>query len=107
MKLLKHIPSWLKSKYLIAGVSFIVWMSFFDRNDVTLQWKRISELRKLQQSEKVMNLQIFGTKSELEWAAEYCRTRARAAWNPEHKERSEYWIKLKAQVADALAKVNE
>ena len=66
MKLLKHIPGWLKSKYLIAGVSFIVWMSFFDRNDVTLQWKRISELRKLQQSEKVMNLQISGTKSELE-----------------------------------------
>ena len=47
---------------------------------------------------------LEGTKSELEWAAEYCRKRARASWNPEHKERSEYWIKLKGQVADALAK---
>lgn len=41
-------------------------MSFFDRNDITLQWKRISELKKLQHSEKIMNMQISGTKSELE-----------------------------------------
>lgn len=41
-------------------------MSFFDRNDITLQWKRISELKKLQHSEKMMNMQISGTKSELE-----------------------------------------
>jgi hypothetical protein len=47
---------------------------------------------------------LEGTRSELEWAAEYCQSRARAAWNPNHKERSEYWIRLRAQVADALAK---
>ncbi len=66
MKLLNYIPRWLKSKYLIAGIAFIVWMCFFDRNDVTLQWKRISELKKLQKSEKLMSQQISGTKSELE-----------------------------------------
>ena len=66
LKLLNHIPRWLTSKYLLAGVAFIVWMSFFDRNDITLQWKRISELKKLQHSEKMMNMQISGTKSELE-----------------------------------------
>ena len=40
------------NKYLITGIAFAVWMLFFDRNDVTLQLKRIHELRKLQESEK-------------------------------------------------------
>lgn len=66
MKALAKIPGWLKSKYFIAGLAFIIWMGFFDRNDVGLQWKRLSELKKLQRSENRMLLQIAGTKSELE-----------------------------------------
>ena len=65
-KILNHIPSWLHSKYFIASVGFIVWMCFFDRNDCTLQWKRVTELRKLQKSEKIFNTIISGTKSELD-----------------------------------------
>ena len=64
--LLKLIPRWLKSKYFIAGVAFTVWMCFFDRNDLNLQWKRINELRNLQKSEKIMTELISGTKSELD-----------------------------------------
>jgi hypothetical protein len=45
-------------------------------------------------------------KSELEWAAEYCRRRARAAWNSRRQDRSEQWIRLKAPVADALLKAS-
>src|SRR5687768_11696147 len=66
MKLLSTIPAWLKSKYLIAGTAFVIWMLFFDRNDVALQLKRINELNKLQESEKNMNRQIANTKKELE-----------------------------------------
>ena len=42
MKLLSHIPSFLKNKFFLAGTGFVVWMLFFDRNDVftQLQWKR-------------------------------------------------------------------
>ena len=65
--------------------------------------KNTQQVRKARELARVEAAILEGTKSELEWAAEYCRRRARAAWNPEHKERSEYWIKLKAQVADALA----
>lgn len=65
MNFLKHIPVWLKSKYLLTGLLFIVWMVFFDRNDITLQWKRIQELKQLQQSEEKMNDQIADTKKEL------------------------------------------
>ncbi|MBA2249845.1 MAG: septum formation initiator family protein [Chitinophagaceae bacterium] len=66
MKFLKQIPSWLHSKYLIAAVAFMVWMFFIDRNDIPLQWKRINELKKLQQSETGLNNQILSTRQELE-----------------------------------------
>ena len=66
MIFLKHIPSWLKSKYLIAGLLFIVWMFFFDRDDVASQWKRINELKQLQESERNMNKQITETNKELD-----------------------------------------
>lgn len=53
------------NKYLITGIAFAVWMLFFDRNDITLQLKRVHELKKLQESEKVMDKQISDTKQEL------------------------------------------
>ncbi|HEX7457389.1 MAG TPA: septum formation initiator family protein [Ginsengibacter sp.] len=53
------------NKYLITGIAFALWMLFFDRNDITLQLKRVRELNKLQESEKVMDRQITDTKQEL------------------------------------------
>ena len=66
MKLISIISAWLNSKYLIASTAFLIWMLFFDKNDVSLQLKRIYELNKLQQSEENMNRQIANTKKELE-----------------------------------------
>ena len=61
-----RFPSWLKNKYLITGLGFVAWMLFMDRNDLPTQWKRVQELRTLQQSEKNMDKQISETKQELE-----------------------------------------
>jgi cell division protein FtsB len=66
MKLISGLPSWLKSKYFITAAAFIVWMIFFDRNDIPYQLKRINELKELQQSEQRMDQQITDTKKELE-----------------------------------------
>ena len=41
-------------------------MLFIDRNDLPTQWKRVKELRTLQQSEKTMDKLISETKDELE-----------------------------------------
>ena len=52
MNLLSHIPSFLKNKFFLAGAGFVVWMLFFDRNDVftQLQWKRdLAEIRESKQ----------------------------------------------------------
>lgn len=53
------------NKYLITGIAFAVWMMFFDRNDVPLQIRRIWDLNKLKQNEKIMALQISNTQKEL------------------------------------------
>ena len=66
MKLISRLPSWLKSKYFITAAAFIVWMIFFDRNDIPYQLKRINELKELQQSEQRMDQQITDTKKELD-----------------------------------------
>ncbi len=63
----KHwLPSFLKSKYLYTAIAFFVWMFFIDRNDFPTQWKRIKELKSLQQSERNMDMQISNTRQELD-----------------------------------------
>ena len=41
-------------------------MMFFDRNDIPLQIRRISELKNVEQSEKSMSIRISNTKKELD-----------------------------------------
>ncbi len=65
-KHLNKIPAVLKNKYLLALAAFIVWMLFFDRNDILLQLKRVSELHHLENSERNMASQIKDTKKELD-----------------------------------------
>lgn len=63
MSKLKYI---LTNKYIISGIAFAVWMTFFDRNDIGLQLKRIHELTTLKKSEQLMTKQIADTKKELD-----------------------------------------
>ncbi len=62
---MQKLRRFFTDKYLITGIAFAVWMLFFDRNDITLQLKRVHELKKLKESEKVMDKQITDTKQEL------------------------------------------
>jgi cell division protein DivIC len=67
MKILKHIPSFLKNKYLLTATGFTVWVLFFDARDfITSHFKERGELLKLQQSEKYYEQQITATKQELQ-----------------------------------------
>ncbi len=53
------------NKYIITGITFAIWMLFFDRNDFSIQFNRVQELHKLKESEKLMTDQIADTKLEL------------------------------------------
>ncbi|GAB4092985.1 FtsB family cell division protein [Flaviaesturariibacter terrae] len=58
MSLLSRIPSFLRNKFFIAGVAFVLWLLFFDRNDFFVQRERRNELRSLQASKKQYQVQI-------------------------------------------------
>ncbi len=65
-KYIRKIPSTFTNKYVLAFLAFAVWMLFFDRNDLPLQLKRVSELNQLEHSEQNMAAQIRETKKELD-----------------------------------------
>ena len=66
MKLLTHIPSWHKNKYLLTGVFFAVWMVFFDPKDILSNLYRRDKLNELQTSELHLKEQITDAKQELD-----------------------------------------
>jgi cell division protein DivIC len=58
MSFLRRIPSFFRSKFLIAGVCFVAWLLFFDKNDFFTQQDRRGELRALQTSKRHYQKQI-------------------------------------------------
>lgn len=66
MKLLTHIPSWLRNKFFITAVAFIAWMLFFDEKDLFTDYHRARELKQLEQSKEYYTDQIGKETIELE-----------------------------------------
>ena len=66
MKLLTHIPAFLKNKYLLSFAAFCVVLLFLDKNDFFTQVDRRTELRELQQSKRHYTTQIAAERKELE-----------------------------------------
>ena len=51
---------------LYAIIVFVVWIFFFDRNDVFTQWDRKNELKKLETSKEYYEGEIAQSKKELD-----------------------------------------
>jgi cell division protein FtsB len=66
MKLLTQIPDWLKNKYLLVGLFFIVWMLFFAEKDFFSGIKQHKKLNSLQKSEQYQLKTIVEAKKELD-----------------------------------------
>ena len=66
MKLLTHIPGFLKNKYFISFAAFCVIILFLDKNDFFTQMGRRKELHALEQSKKHYTTQIATERKELE-----------------------------------------
>lgn len=65
MDILSRIPSWLSNKYLLATAFFVVWMLFFDHNDLFVQHSRNAELNELMARKDYYQGQIDKTRAEL------------------------------------------
>ncbi len=66
MKLLTHIPAFLKNKYVLTIIGFAVWMLFIDRNDFITQISRYKKLSELSTNTSYFNQKIEAAKTELE-----------------------------------------
>jgi cell division protein FtsB len=58
MKLIRYIPPFIYNKYFLASSLFVVWMLFFDRNDVFTQLSRKSDLAEIEESKAYFSQKI-------------------------------------------------
>jgi cell division protein DivIC len=47
LKFIEHIPPYLKNKYILSVLIFVVWILFLDSNNLVSRVKEIKSLRKL------------------------------------------------------------
>jgi len=66
MKLLTHIPAWIKNKFFIALAIFLAILLFFDKNDVFTQSTRKNQLRDLLESKQYYMDRIATERKELQ-----------------------------------------
>ena|SRR5215211_7385632 len=66
MSLFFRIPFWLKNKYIITLIAFVVWMIFFDAKDILTQRERDSELRQLKESKAYYTAEIAKERKALD-----------------------------------------
>ncbi len=63
--MLSRIPNWLKNKYMITIIVFIVWISFFDQNNFITQYDFIKELKSLEKDKAFFIEELNKTRQEL------------------------------------------
>lgn len=55
-----------KNKYFIASLAFVIWMLFFDRNDVISQYDYRTQVKKLEQEKEFYTKEIATVEKDLE-----------------------------------------
>jgi cell division protein DivIC len=60
-----RIPDWLKNKYMITIVVFVVWLAFFDQNNFITQYDFIKELKSLEKDKAFFIEELNKTRQEL------------------------------------------
>ena len=63
---IEKIPSWLRNKYVLCALVFVVWIVFFDDRDIiTTHFRYKKELNSLEDSKQYYEKQIAATRAEL------------------------------------------
>lgn len=63
--MLKKIPNWLKNKYAITTLGFIIFLLLFDQNNIITQYTYRTQLNKLEEEKEYFNKEIEITRKEL------------------------------------------
>jgi cell division protein DivIC len=62
---MQFLPRWITNKYFLATAFFVVWLTFFDHNDLILSYKRSKELKDLKGKKAHYQDKIRETQAEL------------------------------------------
>ncbi len=62
---MKNLLNLLKNKFFLAGIAFIVWMVFFDRNDLASQYDYRTQVQKLEEEKQFYTVEIEKADTEL------------------------------------------
>lgn len=65
MRKFGHFLNVLRNKYIFSVIIFVVWIVFFDRNDLWTQLDRHNELQKLETSKAFYEKEIASTRKDL------------------------------------------
>ncbi len=65
-KFYQQIPSWLKNRYLLSSVFFIVWMLFFDTNTIWSQIKLQMTINKMEAKKSYYEAEIDRVNQDLD-----------------------------------------
>ncbi|MDP5014387.1 MAG: septum formation initiator family protein [Schleiferiaceae bacterium] len=60
-----RIPSFLRNKYVLAGLLFGVWMLFLDSNNLRIQWELDQEVRALEDGVRYYRSELEKTQKRL------------------------------------------
>ncbi len=63
---MKRLINLLRNKYFLAAMAFVVWMLFFDRNDLMSQYDYRSQVNKLQAEKEFYIRETEQAKNDLE-----------------------------------------
>ena len=67
MQIQNTLPSWLQNKFILTGAGFLVWMLFFDNQDlITTHVRQRQELQRLEVSRNYYKEQNAEMKTELD-----------------------------------------
>jgi cell division protein FtsB len=58
------IPAYMKNKFFIAAVAFVIWLSSMDRNNFLSQYELQSEVNKLEEQKAFFQQEIDQTRKE-------------------------------------------
>jgi len=64
--MIQKIPNWLKNKYAFSVLFFLVFVSFFDQNNIMTQYSYHSQLKTLESEKDYFNQAIEKTSKELD-----------------------------------------
>jgi cell division protein DivIC len=62
---IKKIPPYLKNKFSLTSIVFVLWLTFFDENNWLMQFQNKLDLWEMQDEKEYFHIEIERTKEDL------------------------------------------